>query len=111
MRLRWSVGITWRSPLAPAARCSRRGSRRPSCAPGPSRPRPPRAPPPRAPSSPARTAAVPAAVIFDLDGVLLDSEQLWNEAKHELVQQAGGRWREDAPQAMMGMSAPEWSAY
>jgi HAD superfamily hydrolase (TIGR01509 family) len=51
------------------------------------------------------------AVIFDLDGVLVDSEQLWNEAKHELVGQTGGRWRADAPRAMMGMSSLEWSAY
>jgi HAD superfamily hydrolase (TIGR01509 family) len=51
------------------------------------------------------------AVIFDLDGVLLDSEQLWNEAKEALVRAAGGRWREDAPRAMMGMSSLEWSAY
>ncbi len=51
------------------------------------------------------------AVIFDLDGVLLDSEQLWNQAKQALVEAAGGTWREDAPRDMMGMSAPEWSAY
>ena len=49
--------------------------------------------------------------MFDLDGVLVDSEQLWNEAKHELVVQTGGNWREDAPRAMMGMSSLEWSAY
>jgi HAD superfamily hydrolase (TIGR01509 family) len=55
--------------------------------------------------------ATPDAVIFDLDGVLLDSEQRWNEAKQQLVRTAGGRWPEDAPTAMMGMSSPEWSAY
>jgi HAD superfamily hydrolase (TIGR01509 family) len=54
---------------------------------------------------------VPDAVIFDLDGVLMDSEQLWNAAKQALVRDAGGRWREDAPRVMMGMSSPEWSAY
>jgi HAD superfamily hydrolase (TIGR01509 family) len=54
---------------------------------------------------------VPDAVIFDLDGVLLDSEQRWNEAKEALVRDAGGTWREEAPRAMMGMSSPEWSAY
>jgi len=54
---------------------------------------------------------MPDAVVFDLDGVLLDSEQLWNEAKEALVRAAGGRWREDAPHAMMGMSSPEWAAY
>jgi HAD superfamily hydrolase (TIGR01509 family) len=51
------------------------------------------------------------AVVFDLDGVLLDSEQLWNEAKHEVVRDRGGRWRDDAPRAMMGMSSHEWAAY
>jgi HAD superfamily hydrolase (TIGR01509 family) len=54
---------------------------------------------------------VPAAIIFDLDGVLLDSEQRWNEAKEALVREAGGTWRGDAPRLMMGMSSPEWSAY
>jgi HAD superfamily hydrolase (TIGR01509 family) len=54
---------------------------------------------------------MPDAVIFDLDGVLLDSEQLWNRAKEALVRATGGRWREDAPHAMMGMSSVEWAAY
>ena len=54
---------------------------------------------------------MPDAVIFDLDGVLLDSEQRWNEEKEALVREAGGRWRDDAPVAMMGMSSPEWAAY
>jgi HAD superfamily hydrolase (TIGR01509 family) len=54
---------------------------------------------------------VPAAVIFDLDGVLLDSEQLWNLAKQQIVRERGGRWSDDAPHAMMGMSSPEWAAY
>ena len=51
------------------------------------------------------------AVVFDLDGVLLDSEQVWNEAKEELVREQGGRWREEAPRTMMGMSSLEWSRY
>ena len=53
----------------------------------------------------------PTAVIFDLDGVLMDSEQLWNGAKEALVREAGGRWRDEAPTVMMGMSSPEWAAY
>jgi HAD superfamily hydrolase (TIGR01509 family) len=59
----------------------------------------------------ARGALVPLAVIFDMDGVLMDSEQLWNQSKQEVVREVGGRWREDAPTAMMGMSSPEWSRY
>jgi HAD superfamily hydrolase (TIGR01509 family) len=52
-----------------------------------------------------------AAVVFDLDGVLLNSEVAWNEAKQELVYETGGHWQDDAPRAMMGMSSPEWSRY
>ena len=51
------------------------------------------------------------AVIFDLDGVLLDSEVVWNEARRELVTESGGHWRADAQRAMMGMSSVEWSRY
>jgi HAD superfamily hydrolase (TIGR01509 family) len=51
------------------------------------------------------------AVIFDLDGVLLDSEQVWNAAKEELVRERGASWSDEAPRDMMGMSSPEWSAY
>jgi HAD superfamily hydrolase (TIGR01509 family) len=54
---------------------------------------------------------VPDAVIFDLDGVLLDSEQRWNESKEALVSESGGRWRDEAATVMMGISSPEWSAY
>lgn len=51
------------------------------------------------------------AVVFDLDGVLLDSELAWNAAKRELTRERGGRWHERAPTAMLGMSSPEWSRY
>ncbi len=54
---------------------------------------------------------MPGAVIFDLDGVLVDSEQLWNQAREELTRASGGHWRADATRAMMGMSSPEWSRY
>jgi HAD superfamily hydrolase (TIGR01509 family) len=54
---------------------------------------------------------VPDAVIFDLDGVLVDSEQLWNRAREDLTRSSGGRWRPEATRAMMGMSSPEWSRY
>ncbi len=52
-----------------------------------------------------------AAVIFDLDGVLVESESAWDAARRDLVAQTGGRWREDATLAMMGMSSREWTRY
>jgi HAD superfamily hydrolase (TIGR01509 family) len=51
------------------------------------------------------------AVVFDLDGVLVDSETVWDEARREVVTSAGGSWRPEATRAMMGMSSPEWAAY
>jgi HAD superfamily hydrolase (TIGR01509 family) len=54
---------------------------------------------------------VTRALVFDLDGVLLDSEQVWNEAKEQVVRERGGHWRPDAPRRMMGMSSPEWARY
>ena len=61
--------------------------------------------------APCEAYPVPEAVIFDLDGVLLDSEQLWNRAKEQLTRCSGGRWHEDAPTVMLGMSSPEWARY
>ena len=52
-----------------------------------------------------------AAVVFDLDGVLIDSEGVWTAARAEVARQNGGRWPPDAPRAMMGMSSVEWSKY
>jgi HAD superfamily hydrolase (TIGR01509 family) len=53
----------------------------------------------------------PAAIVFDLDGVLLDSESVWDAARRSVVAQAGSSWRESASTAVLGMSAAEWSRY
>jgi HAD superfamily hydrolase (TIGR01509 family) len=50
-------------------------------------------------------------VVFDLDGVLLDSEQIWDSVREELVRERGGRWHDQAQRDMMGMSSLEWSRY
>ncbi len=51
------------------------------------------------------------AVVFDLDGVIVDSEHVWDAAREALARERGGRWHEKAQQDMMGMSSVEWSRY
>jgi HAD superfamily hydrolase (TIGR01509 family) len=51
------------------------------------------------------------AVVFDMDGVIVDSEHVWNEARETLARKRGGRWHERAQRDMMGMSSLEWSLY
>ena len=51
------------------------------------------------------------AVVFDLDGVLLQSEEVWDAVRKSYVREAGGRYDDEVQRAMMGMSAPEWSRY
>ena len=54
---------------------------------------------------------VTAAVVFDLDGVIVDSEQVWDEVRERYVLERGGRYGGWATRAMMGMSSTEWSRY
>jgi len=51
------------------------------------------------------------AVVFDLDGVIVDSEHVWDEVREQLARERGGRWHDRAQTDMMGMSSPEWSRY
>jgi HAD superfamily hydrolase (TIGR01509 family) len=54
---------------------------------------------------------VTEAVVFDLDGLLLDTEQVWDEVREALTRERGGRWHDGAQADMMGMSSTEWSRY
>jgi len=51
------------------------------------------------------------AVVFDLDGVLVDSEPVWEQVRRGLVAEQGGHWASDAQRRIMGMSTPEWARY
>ena len=51
------------------------------------------------------------AVVFDLDGVLLQSEEVWDAVRERYVRERGGRYDEEVQRAMIGMSAPEWSRF
>ncbi|GAB2474177.1 HAD family phosphatase [Luteococcus sediminum] len=52
-----------------------------------------------------------AAVVFDLDGTLTDTEHVWEQVRRRLAAEDGVDYPEDATPAMMGMSTAEWSAY
>ena len=51
------------------------------------------------------------AVVFDLDGLLIETEEIWDEVREALVRERGGRWTDSAQRDMMGMSSSEWSRY
>ena len=51
------------------------------------------------------------AVVFDLDGVLVDSEPIWEDVRRRYVADSGGRWLPDSQQRLMGMSTSEWAEY
>jgi HAD superfamily hydrolase (TIGR01509 family) len=51
------------------------------------------------------------AVVFDLDGVILQTEELWDEVREGFTRERGGRWSDSAQADMMGMSSTEWSRY
>jgi len=51
------------------------------------------------------------AVVFDMDGVLVDSEPVWERVRREFIAANGGHWPADAQHRLMGMSTAEWSAY
>ena len=51
------------------------------------------------------------AVVFDLDGVIIDTEQVWEEVRRGYVAEYGRQFRPDSQSRMMGMSTPEWSAH
>ena len=50
-------------------------------------------------------------VVFDLDGMLIETEEIWDEVREALVRKRGGRWTDRAQRDMMGMSSTEWSRY
>jgi HAD superfamily hydrolase (TIGR01509 family) len=51
------------------------------------------------------------AVVFDLDGLLIETEEIWDEVREAVARERGGRWSESAQRDMMGMSSSEWSRY
>lgn len=49
-----------------------------------------------------RNVTRPAAVLWDMDGTLVDTEPLWIEAEHALVAEHGGTWSTEHAHALVG---------
>lgn len=50
-------------------------------------------------------------VVFDLDGTLIESEQVWAGVRRQFVLSHSGTWHEGAQDAMIGMRTTEWAKY
>ena len=50
-------------------------------------------------------------IVFDMDGVLVDTERSWHDVRRDLVEEHGGTWHAGANRAMQGLSTAEWTAY
>lgn len=51
------------------------------------------------------------AIIFDMDGLLIDSESVWNSVREAMAAEAGQDWTTDDHRAVMGVSTQEWVDY
>ena len=51
------------------------------------------------------------AIVFDMDGVLIDSEKVWSAARSTVVARHGGQWTERDQRNVMGDNSRQWSAY
>jgi HAD superfamily hydrolase (TIGR01509 family) len=51
------------------------------------------------------------AVLFDLDGTLIDSEPYWIESEYKLVAEFGGQWSDDHAHALIGSDLLEAARY
>lgn len=50
-------------------------------------------------------------VVFDLDGIIIESEHLWEDAWRAFARSRGSDWDLADTLAVQGMSSPEWAAY
>lgn len=52
-----------------------------------------------------------SAVLFDMDGLLVNTEPIWLEIEHETLSALGGTWSREHQKAIMGASMAHATAY
>lgn len=53
------------------------------------------------------TLQLPSAILWDMDGTLVDSEPYWMAAEEELVKSYGGEWTADDGRKLIGTGLPQ----
>ena len=60
-----------------------------------------------APAPDDRARRLPRAVLWDMDGTLVDTEPLWNAVQRRLVVEHGGTWSDDLAASLVGRPLDE----
>jgi len=55
--------------------------------------------------------ALPAAVVFDMDGILIESEPIWDKVRRRMAAEDGLSWPDGSTPIMMGLSTREWAEH
>ncbi|GLY31818.1 HAD family hydrolase [Kineosporia sp. NBRC 101731] len=58
-----------------------------------------------------RAAGLPAAVLWDMDGTLVDTEPYWMAEEHLLVAEFGGEWSDEHAHALIGNALIDSARY
>lgn len=49
-------------------------------------------------------------IVFDMDGVIVDTEEIWNEVRHDFAVNHGGTWKRELDQPkVMGANSQQWA--
>jgi len=54
---------------------------------------------------------LPASVVFDMDGILIETEPIWDKVRRRMAAEDGLSWPDSSTPIMMGLSTREWAEH